>query len=79
MTGLEQTFYIMAIIFMSVMFVMIIALVAAIFAIRAKINEIHDRIEDRLDMVTAWAEKGGELTAMAGRQVVKRAKKALKQ
>ncbi len=44
MNGLEQTFYIMAIVFMSVMFVMIIALVAAVFVIKAKINRIHDSI-----------------------------------
>lgn len=78
MNGLEQTFYIMAIVFMSVMFLMLIAIVVAIFAIRAKINKIHDKIEARLDMVTALAERGGELTALAGRQVVKQAKKALR-
>ena len=77
MNGLEQTFYIMAIVFMSVMFLMLIAIVVAIFAIRAKINKIHDKVEQRLDMVTSLAERGGELTAIAGRQVVKRAKKAL--
>jgi len=78
MNGLEQTFYIMAIVFMGVMFVGLIALVVAIFAIRAKINKIHDKLEARLDMVTSLAARGGELTAIAGRQVVKRAKKALR-
>jgi cell division protein FtsL len=77
MNGLEQTFYIMAIVFMSLGFLFMIAIVVAIFAIRAKINRIHDQIEDKIDMITALAERGGELTSLAGKQVLKKAKKVL--
>jgi cell division protein FtsL len=56
MTGLEQTFYIMAIIFMTVMFLLMVALVVAVFAIRAKIHEIErnitEKIASKLSMVT---------------------------
>jgi uncharacterized membrane protein len=77
MNGLEQTFYIMAIVFMSVGFILLIAIVVAIFAIKAKINRIHDKIEERVETVTALAERSGELTALASKQVLKQAKKVL--
>lgn len=78
MNGLEQTFYIMAIIFMSCGFVFMIATVVAIFAIRARINRIHDRIEERIDYLTTLAERSGELTSLASKTVLKQAKKVLK-
>jgi cell division protein FtsL len=78
MTGLEQTFYIMGIVFMSLCFVFMIAIVVAIFTIRARINRIHDRIEERVDYLTTLAERSGELTSLASKTVLKQAKKVLK-
>lgn len=78
MTGLEEAFYIMAIIFMSIMFIAMLALLAAVLVIRAKINRIHDNIEHKLEAITRIAEKGGEISALAGNAVIKKAKKALK-
>jgi cell division protein FtsL len=75
MTGLETAFYIMAIVFMSLTFLMLIALILAVFVIRSKINRIHDQIEEKLDIVTGLAERGGELSATAASTVVKQAKK----
>lgn len=77
MSGLEQAFYIMAIIFMSVMFIIMIALVAAVFVIKSKINKLHDKIEAKLDIISRLAEKGGEISALAGSAVVKKAKDAI--
>ena len=77
MNGLEQTFYIMAIIFMSIGFILLLAIVAAVFAIKAKINKIHDKVEAKIDMVSSFAERSGELTSLAGKQVFKQAKKVL--
>ncbi len=58
MTGLETTFYIMAIVFMAVMFLLMIAVVVAVFAIRARIQQlertISDKIISKLEMVTNW-------------------------
>lgn len=76
MSGLEQTFYIMAIIFMSVSFILLIALVSAVFVIKAKINKIHDSIERKLSGITHLAEKGGEWAAAASKIVSKGAKAA---
>lgn len=78
MTGLETTFYIMAIVFMSLLFLMVVALLSAVLVIRSKINKIHDNIENKLNTITSLAEKGGELSALAGSEVFKQAKKALK-
>jgi cell division protein FtsL len=78
MTGLEETFYIMAIVFMSLTFLMIIAILSAVLVIRSKINKIHDQIEDRLNTITSIAEKGGELSAMVSTQAFKQAQKAFK-
>lgn len=61
MTGLEQSFYIIGIVFMGLMLVLFIALVAAVFVIRAKINKIHKMVEDKIDSFTNVAERGGEL------------------
>jgi cell division protein FtsL len=71
MSGLEQTFYIMAIIYMGLMFIIMIAAVAAIFAIKAKVNEIHDKIEQKLSPVAA-AVHAGEKIAKAAKAVLRK-------
>lgn len=77
MTGLQEAFYIIAIIFMGVMFILIIALVAAVFVIRNKVNRIQRTIEDKIHTVTTIAEKTGEVAALATGGVVRRARRAL--
>ena len=77
MTGLEQTFYIMAIVYMSLMFIVLIAILAAVLVIKKKITKIHDKIDEKIHSVTSIAERGGELTALATNQVIKQAKKAI--
>lgn len=76
MTGLQEAFYIIGIIFMSIIFILIAALVAAVFIIKSKINHIHDAIEEKVNTITNLAEAGGKLSAMAGSVVAKKAKKA---
>ena len=77
MSGLQEAFYIIAIVFMAVMFIMILALVAAVFVIRSKINHIQRQIEERVNMVTGIAEKGGELAAAMAGGVARKAKRAM--
>jgi hypothetical protein len=72
MNGLEQTFYIMAIIFMSLFFIMFAVLVAAVLVIKAKINRIHDAIESKVSLAASLTGLG------TGAKVFKEAKKALK-
>jgi len=77
MPGLQEAFYIIAIIFMGVMFLLLIALVAAVFVIRNKINRIHDQIESGLNMVTNIAEKGGEVAAAVVGAAARKARRAV--
>ena len=61
MSDLQTTFYIMAIVFMSVMFLVLLGILAAVLVIRAKINAIHARIEEKIEQVTTLAEKGSDV------------------
>jgi len=63
MTDLQTTFYIMAIIFMGTMFLILLGILAAVLVIRAKVNAIHARIEEKIEQITGFAEKG---TAVLG-------------
>jgi cell division protein FtsL len=77
MSGLQEAFYIIGIVFMGVMFILIIALVAAVFVIRSKVNKIQTAIESKINTVTSIAEKGGEIAALATGGIVRKAKKAI--
>ena len=62
MSDLQTTYYVIAIIFMSLMLLIGLIIVVAVLVIRKKIATIHDRIEDKLAMITTiggLAEKGG--------------------
>ncbi|HET7320736.1 MAG TPA: hypothetical protein VFI84_04095 [Candidatus Saccharimonadales bacterium] len=58
MSDLQTAYYIIAIVFMSVMFLILIGVLAAVLVIRAKVNAIHARIEEKIEQVTGLAEKG---------------------
>jgi hypothetical protein len=77
MTGLQEAFYIISIIFYGVMFILIIALLVAVFVIRNKVARIQHTIEEKINTVTTIAEKGGEIAALATGGVVRKAKRAL--
>ena len=78
MTGLQEAFYIIGIVFMGLMLIFIIALVIAVLRIRAKINKIHDQIEAKIDTAAMIAEKGGALAGMAAKRVARKARRAVK-
>lgn len=76
MNGLQESFYIIAIIFMGLILLLLIALVSAVLVIRNKINRIHANIESKLNKVTSIAEKSGEIAGIATKVVRHTAKKA---
>jgi len=78
MSDLEQAFYIMSIIYMSIMLILVACLVVAVFVIRSKVNHIHQQIEEKINSVTTIAEKGGELAAAAVSAATRKAKRAIK-
>jgi hypothetical protein len=78
MSGLQQTFYIMGIVYMGLSFIALLVILSAVLVIRKKINNIHDNVEEKINSISTIAEKGGELTALASSQVFKQAKRAFK-
>jgi hypothetical protein len=76
MDGLQQTYYILGIIFMSVMLILVALLLVSVVIIRNKINRIHDNIEEKVNSISNIAEKGGEIAAIATGIMTKKAKKA---
>jgi hypothetical protein len=74
MTGLQEAFYIISIIFMSLIFLLIVALVAAVFIIKSKINNIHDSIEDKVSALAGFVGAGSAVARQA-KKVVKKSKK----
>ena len=54
--SLEHAFYIIGIIFMSLMILLFIALVTAVLVIKVKIDHIHRMIEQKINTVTSFAD-----------------------
>jgi cell division protein FtsL len=73
MTGLETTFYIMGIVFMAIMLLLMVAVVVAVFAIRAKILQIErnitEKIASKIGMVTNLFRIGEHFASMAKKVV----------
>jgi len=62
---LQTAFYIIGIVFMSIMLLIMVTLVIVAFVIKAKIHAIQQRIEDKLAIVTNIAHVGGEVLGTA--------------
>jgi cell division protein FtsL len=52
---LEQAFYIIGIVTMSLILVLMIGLVAAVFVIKSKINHLHRMVSDKVQTVSTVA------------------------
>ncbi|HVX58632.1 MAG TPA: hypothetical protein VG964_02755 [Candidatus Saccharimonadales bacterium] len=78
MSGLQIATDIIAIVFMSVVLLLIAALVVMVFVIRAKIINIEKKIEHKVDEATDLAERGGEILAAVGKTVAKRTVRKVK-
>lgn len=68
---LETAFYWIAIVFMTLCLLIMIGIAVAIFKIKKKINEIHHRIEDKVNMITSVAHLGSDLVDAAKKVVGK--------
>ncbi|HEX3569015.1 MAG TPA: hypothetical protein VHT70_05065 [Candidatus Saccharimonadales bacterium] len=65
MPALQEAFYIIGIVFMSLMMFLMIIGVIAVLVIKAKINAIHRKIEEKITMVTGIANTAGEVIGAA--------------
>jgi ABC-type multidrug transport system fused ATPase/permease subunit len=54
---LQNAFYIIGIVFMSVMLILFIVLLTAVLVIKSKINKAHDMIDEKLSKVKSMAGK----------------------
>lgn len=69
---LQTAFYIIGIIFMSLMLLIMIGIVVAVFVIKHKIDSIHRQIEERLSVVTNLKNFGSDLVDAAKQAVSKK-------
>jgi hypothetical protein len=70
---LETVFYVLGIIFMSLMLVIILSLAVGVFMIKKKIDYIHAAIEDKLAAIASIFEIGKQGTEVV-RNVVRKAR-----
>jgi hypothetical protein len=68
---LQTAFYIIGIVFMSLMLLVVIGIAITVLVIKAKINDIHRRIEEKLAVVTNITHLGSDIVA-ATKKVLKR-------
>lgn len=68
---LETVFYVLGIVFMTLMLVIITSLVIGVFLIKKKIDRIHDAIEDKM-MVISSAVEAGKRGTRAVKNVVRK-------
>ncbi len=59
--GLEHAFYILGIVFMSLMFIILLVLVLAVFVIRAKVVAIHNTIEEKFNFANNVMNTGSSV------------------
>jgi hypothetical protein len=74
MTGLQEAFYIIAIVYMGVSFLIILVVLAALLVIRHKIVSLERMVRDKIDAVTSMGARAGEVIST----VKKFAKRAAK-
>lgn len=67
----QNAFYVYAMIYMSIMLVITIAALVALFVIKKKIDAIHQRIEEKVNMVSNLAHLGSDLMGAAKKVVGK--------
>ena len=54
--GIEHVFYVIGIIFMSLMILLFIALITAVLVIKVKINHIHKLIDNKINTASSFAD-----------------------
>ncbi len=67
--NLQDTFYIIGIVCMSLMLILLVGLVASIFVIRAKINALHRDIEDKLHALIKLITTGSKVVSKVKRAI----------
>ena len=61
MTGLQEAFYIIAIVYMGVMFLIILVALAALLVIRHKIVSLEQMVKEKIGTAVALGSKAGDI------------------
>lgn len=61
MTGLEEAFYIIGIIYMSLSLLIIFGVLIAVLKIRSKIVSLERNVMDKINLITTVGTKAGEV------------------
>lgn len=74
MSDLQTAFYIIGIIFMSLLLIIMVITAIAVVVIRKKIEAIHQHVEDKLRVITDITDKGSAVVG-ALKKGIKKAKR----
>jgi hypothetical protein len=69
---LQNAFYIIGIVVMSLILILLIVLVAAVVVIRAKVNAIHESISQKLGVFGSIADKSQQTVEKVKQMVTKK-------
>ena len=61
MTGLQEAFYIVGLVYMGISLLIIFGILIGIGVIRKKIVALENTVKEKIDMVTNVGEKAGEV------------------
>lgn len=61
MTGLQEAFYIVGLVYMGLSLLILIGVVAAVFVIRAKIVSLENMVKEKIDFATSLPARAGEV------------------
>lgn len=61
MTGLQEVFYIVALVYMGITLLIIIGILVAIGVIRKKVISLENMVKEKIDLVFSMGERAGEV------------------
>jgi hypothetical protein len=74
MTGLQEAFYIVALVYMGVSLLIIFGILAAILIIRGKVVSLENMVKEKLDVVFSVGEAAGEVISTVKKITKRRGK-----
>jgi hypothetical protein len=61
MTGLQEAFYIVGLVYMGISLLLILGVVIALGVIRKKIVSLENMVKEKIEVVTAMSERAGDV------------------
>jgi len=67
MTGLQEAFYIVGIVYMGISLLLLMGVIAAVFVIRAKIVSLENMVKEKIEAVSSLSSKAVEIVGKAAK------------